>query len=390
MRSALTLALALCAAGIVSVLVGCKGGDDSGVTDTHVKLGLFVSTSGQVQTYGQDTKNGVDLAVEEINKAGGINGKQIEIVFANTNSKADEARQAASQLATKDKVFLAMGAVSSGLSLAAAPVFQEAGIPMISPSSTNPEVTKKGDLIFRICFLDDFQGGACAQFATKDVSAKRAAILFNQSNDYSKGLAQFFKKKFIELGGEIVNEQSFKEGDTNFDTQISSIAGQNPDVIFLPCYYGNVGLVARAIRQVKELETVPLLGGDGWESGELVKTAGDALEGCYFGNHYSQEDPRELVQNFVSAYKDKYGVTPTSLAALGYDLVYVVKKAIESAGKYDRQAVAEALRKLKDFEAVTGTFSIDENRNARKPISILRIEGTKFLPHKQIKPEDVE
>lgn len=389
MRKALTLLIALTAVTFIG-LAGCKKGDEvgPGYNDDSVHLGLFVSTTGDIASFGSDTKNGVDLAVAEINAAGGINGKKINLRFEDTASDPQQGGNAATKLATGDSVFLAMGAVASGISLNAAPIFQEKGIPMISPSSTNPTVTQQGDQIFRICYLDDFQGGACAVFAHKDMKAKQAAILSNQDDAYSTGLAKFFKAKFESLGGKIVAEESFKKGNSDFNTQISNIKGKGADVIFVPAYYNDVALIAKQVR-AQDINT-PLLGGDGWESASLTKNAEGALEGCYFGNHYSQEDKSEKVQNFVKAYKDKYGETPSSLAALGYDVVYVAKAAIEKAGEFDRAKVAQALRGLKDFEGVTGKFSIDDERNARKPISMLKIEGDRFIPVRKIAPEEVE
>ncbi|MCA8910304.1 MAG: ABC transporter substrate-binding protein [Planctomycetes bacterium] len=389
MRKALTLLIALGSVFAV-VLAGCKSGDEvgPGFNDDKVFLGLFVSTSGDIASFGTDTKNGVELAVEEINASGGINGKKIELRVEDTASDPQQGGNAATKLATGDSVFVALGAVASGISLNAAPIFQEKGIPMISPSSTNPTVTQQGDKIFRICYLDDFQGGACAVFAHKDLKAKKAAILSNQDDAYSTGLAKFFKAKFTKLGGEIVAEESFKKGNSDFNTQISNIKGKGADIIFVPAYYNDVALIAKQFR-AQDVKT-PLLGGDGWESASLTKNAEGALEGCYFGNHYSQEDKSDTVQKFVAAYKKKYGETPSSLAALGYDVVYVTKAAIEKAGAFDRAKVLDALRGLTDFQGVTGKFSIDGDRNARKSISMLKIQGDRFLPVRQIAPEEVE
>ncbi|MCA8919444.1 MAG: ABC transporter substrate-binding protein [Planctomycetes bacterium] len=390
MRNALTLLIAL-GAVLTLGLAGCKSKDEEigpGYDDDSVYLGVFVSKTGDIASFGGDTKNGVDLAVEEINAAGGINGKKIDLRFEDTASDPQQGGNAATKLASGDSVFLAMGAVASGISLNAAPIFQEKGIPMISPSSTNPTVTQQGDMIFRICYLDDFQGGACAVFASKDLKAKKAAILSNQDDAYSTGLAKFFKSKFTALGGEIVAEESFKKGTSDFNTQISNIKGKGADIIFVPAYYNDVALIAKQFRS-QDIQT-PLLGGDGWESANLTKNAGGALSGSYFGNHYSQEDKSDKVQNFVAAYKKKYGETPSSLAALGYDVVYVAKAAIEKSGAFDRAKVADALRALTDFEGVTGKFSIDKDRNARKPISMLKIEGDRFVPVRQIAPSEVE
>jgi branched-chain amino acid transport system substrate-binding protein len=386
--------MAIMTALTLTLIVGCKdrsdngSGESSGVTEDKVKIGLFVSTSGAYATFGQDTKNGVDLAVKQINEAGGISGKEIELIPYDTASLAKEGGNSATKLVSQDKVLVAMGAVASSISLAAAPVFNDAGVPMVSPSSTNPEVTEIGENIFRICYLDDFQGGACAVFASKDLKKKKAAILKNQDDAYSTGLANYFALKFKALGGEIVKDESFSKGTKDFNTQITNIKGANPDIIFVPVYYNDVALIAKQVRA--QGIDAPLLGGDGWESSQLVPTAGEALEGCYFGNHYSQEDKSEKVQSFVKGYKEAYGNTPSSLAALGYDVVWVVKKAIEDAGSFDREKVRDALAGLSDFEGATGKFSIDENRNAKKAISILQVKGDRFVSVRKIEPSEVK
>lgn len=392
MRKALTLLIAFSAI-LMAGLSGCKRGDDvgPGYDDDEVFFGLFVSTSGDFATFGQDTRKGVELAVEQINADGGINGKKIKLRVEDTASKPEEGGSAASKLATGDSVFLALGAVASSVSLNAAPVFQEKGIPMISPSSTNPTVTQQGDKVFRICYLDDFQGAACAVFASKELNAKKAAILSNQDDAYSTGLAKFFKSTFVKLGGEIVAEEQFKKGASDFTTQVTNIKGKGADVIFAPVYYNDAALIAKAFKSGGvDLSKSPMLGGDGWESASLTKNADGALEGCYFGNHYSRQDPREIVQNFVKSYQEKYDETPSSLAALGYDVVFVAKAAIETAGEFDRAAVVEALKALKDHEGVTGTFSMVGDGDAEKPISMLKVVGDTFEPVGRIYPEDVK
>jgi branched-chain amino acid transport system substrate-binding protein len=383
MRQALILIVALTA--LLVAACGTKIGP--GFDEQEVYLGLFVSTSGEIATFGEDTKNGVELAVSEINAAGGIQGKKIKLIAYDTASKPEEGKSAATKLATQDGVLVAMGAVASGISLSAAPEFQRYKIPMVSPSSTNPTVTQQGDHIFRVCYLDDFQGGACAVFARKDLKAGKAAILQNQDDAYSTGLADFFEAKFKADGGEIVAKESYKKGTTDFNTQVTNIKGKSPDVVFVPCYYNDVALISKQLRA--QGVTAPLLGGDGWESDKLLPAADGKLEGSYFGNHYSQADADPKAQNFVKAYREKYNSVPSSLAALGYDVVYFVKAAIESAGEFDRAKIRDAMAAVKGFAGVTGTFDIDENRDARKPITMLKIEGEKFTTVRQIKPDEV-
>lgn len=390
MRNALILLAMIIAATLV--VVGCKSEIGPGFTNDKVVLGLFVSTTGEIATFGQDTKNGADLAVEEINKAGGIKGRMIDLRFQDCASDPAQGGNAANKLISQDGVLIGLGAVASGISLNAAPVFQRAGVPMISPSSTNPTVTQQGDMIFRICYLDDFQGAACAVFAVKDLKAKKAAILMNQDDAYSTGLGKFFRVKFEKLGGEIVAEETYKKGTADFNTQITNIKGKNPDVVFVPVYYNDMALIAKQSRG--QGLNVPLLGGDGWESDDLIPKSDGKLEGCYFGNHYAIADDTPVVSTFVKAYTAKFGRAPSSLAALGYDVVYVAKKAIEDAGAFDagfdRKKVADALRKLKDFAGVTGTFSIDKNRDARKSIQMLKIQDGKLVPARRITPEEAE
>lgn len=386
MRKALTLILLI---GFVSAvaLAGCKSDDKGGSSDELV-IGVFLSLSGENADFGKTTKNGIELAVEEINAAGGIDGKKIRIVAKDTRSKPEEAQTVAKQLVSQDKVVAAIGSVESGQSIKAAPVFQEAGIPMVTPSSTSPDVTKQGDHIFRVCYLDDFQGAACATFAFNDMKVRKAAVIYQLDDDYSKGLAQFFRDRFTSLGGEIVEDVSFQGGSSEFKDQVSKIAGKNPDVVFAPVYYSKIGLIARDFR--KQGVKVPLLGGDGWESPQLIQLAGETLEGSYFGYHYDPDDPDEKVQNYLKAYKAKFDSEPNSLSALGYDAVYVIKQAIENGGGSTSEQITEGLRKVTDFKGVTGTFSIDENRNAQKAITILKIGGTDLKKVKVIQPSEIK
>jgi branched-chain amino acid transport system substrate-binding protein len=392
MRSVWTQLMLILTVCTVLVLASCKQEDndeaDAGVVDDKVRIGLFVSTSGDFGTYGQDTRAAVNLAMDEINAAGGVLGKQIEIVFHDTRSLPEQGGQAATHLVSRDNVLVGIGAVASSVSLQAAPVFQNAGVPMVSPSSTNPAVTQDRDFVFRICYLDPFQGGAMAVFAYNELEARRVAMIVKRDDDYSTGLADFFQRKFESLNGTVVRVNFSRETGSDFSSQVTAIQNANADVLFAPVYYNDMSVIARQIRTAGL--DIQMLGGDGWESELLLTGADGALEGGIFGTHYNPFDEAEKTQAFVEAYRELHDKRPSGLAALGYDAVYVVAEAIERAGEFNRAKVAEALRATRDFEGVTGTFSIDANRNARKPISILRIEGDRFVPIRQITPAEVE
>jgi len=387
MRTLLSVALVSVAIFGALYSTACKSSESNANAD-EIVIGVYLSMSGKNADFGITTNNGIELAVEEINAAGGIGGKKIKLVLKDTRSKPEEAQTVAKQLATQDKAVAVIGSVESGQSIKAAPVFQEAGIPMVSPSSTNPEVTKQGDRIFRVCYLDDFQGQACAAFAFHDLKLKRTGIVFAADDDYSKGLAEFYRTHFKKLGGDVAVEATYQGEVSDFKDQVSAIVAKSPEVVFVPVYYGTIGLIAREFR--KQGFKGPLLGGDGWESPQLVQLAGETLEGCYFGFHYDPEDPDAKVQGYIKGYKAKLKTEPNSLSALGYDAVYVIKQAIELGGGSSSDQITAGLRKIKGYHGVTGTFDIDANRNARKPITMLKIGGTDLKKVKVIQPEDIK
>ncbi|HCU25208.1 MAG TPA: ethanolamine utilization protein EutJ, partial [Deltaproteobacteria bacterium] len=275
-----------------------------------------------------------------------------------------------------------LGEVASSRSLAAAPEAQKNKIPMISPASTNPKVTEIGDYIFRACFVDTFQGSAMARFAKQDLGLSKVAVLYDVKNDYSVGLAEYFKKTFKELGGEIVGEQSYSEGDIEFRAQLTALKSQNPQAIFVPGYYTEVGLIARQARDLGI--SVPLLGGDGWDSSKTLEIGGAAVNGSYFSNHYSAEDPAPVVQNFIQKYQTKYHQVPDAMAVLGYDAANLLFDAMKRAGSADGPAVRDALASTQNFSGVSGTLSMDADRNPKKKIVILKIENEKVKFHKAL------
>jgi branched-chain amino acid transport system substrate-binding protein len=365
---------------------GSTGGSGSG-EGGPIKVGVYLDLSGQTSSFGQSTKNGVEMARDEINNAGGINGRKIELVIEDEQGEPGKVTTVVTKLLRQDGVSALLGEVASTNSLTAAPKAQEARIPMITPSSTNPEVTRKGDYIFRVCFIDPFQGEVMAKFAANTLKAKRAAILSDFNSDYSKGLTQFFKQSFTSSGGSIVNEKSYTQSDRDFSSQLTAIRASNPDVIYVPGYYGQVGVIAKQARQ--QGITVPILGGDGWDAPQLWELGGDALNNTFISNHYSIDDPSPLIQKFVTDYKARYGgVAPDALAALGYDAMRVLGDALKRAGSTDGAKLRDAIAQTKDFPGVTGTITMNAERNVDKPATVLELKAAdrKFAYKEKIYP----
>jgi branched-chain amino acid transport system substrate-binding protein len=382
MRLRWYVAALLSAASLGAAACGKRGAGD------EIPIGEYGSLTGTTATFGISTDNAIKMAFEEVNAAGGVTGKKLRLFVEDDQSKPEEAATAATKLVNQNHVVALLGEVSSSRSLAAAPIAQAAEIPMVSPSSTNPRVTQVGNFIFRVCFTDPFQGAVMAKFANDTLKVKRVAILVDVRNDYSVGLQTFFRQNFKQMGGEVVAEQSYSEGDSDFHAQLTQIKAVNPEAIYVPGYYTEVGTIARQARELGI--TVPLLGGDGWDSPKLWEIGGEALNGCYFSNHYSTDDPSPVVQKFVTEYKKKYGALPDALAALGYDAAKILVDAISRAGSTDGARVRDALAATKDFQGVTGTITINKDRNAVKPAVILKVENGKFTLVETIQPESVK
>jgi branched-chain amino acid transport system substrate-binding protein len=372
--------LGLCSLMVLASCAGA-GGDNSA---NEIVIGEYGSLTGGQATFGQSTKNGVDIAVDEINKAGGVLGKKIRVIVEDDQGRAEEAQTVVTKLITKDRVVAVLGEVASSNSLAAAPVAQQAGIPMISPSSTNPEVTKKGDYIFRVCYIDPFQGYVMAKFTADTLKLTKVAILRDIKSDYSIGLADSFIENFKKKGGTIVADQSYSKDDTDFNAQLTAIKGTNPQAIFVPGYYTEVGLIARQAK--KQGLTVPLLGGDGWDSPSLVGVGGKDLDGSFFSNHYAVEDPSPAAQKFLAAYKERFNAVPDALAGLAYDAAMVLFDSMKRAGATDGAKVRDAIAQTKDFAGVTGKISINAERNAEKPAVVLEIKDGKFVSRETVNP----
>jgi len=368
------------------VAVGCKKAAELETSSEVVRIGEYGSMTGTEATFGISTHNGIKLVIDEVNAKGGINGKKLELFTVDNGGKPEETVNAVTKLITQNKVDVLLGEVASSRSLAAAPIAQRAKVPMISPSSTNPKVTEVGDYIFRVCFTDPFQGKVIAKFALENLKAKTAAIFIDKKNDYSVGLAEFFKSEFAAGGGKVIDEQNYLGGDIDFKGQLTNLKGKNPDVVILPGYYTEVGLIIKQARSLGLKST--FLGGDGWDSPKLFEIGGNALVGSYFSNHYSVDDPDPMVQQFIQKYKAAYkGEVPDGLAAMGYDAALVLIDALKRAPSMSRSEIRDALAATQNFRGVTGVITIDQNRNASKPAVMLQIadEGQlKFV--KRVEP----
>ena len=364
---------------------GAGSGTGGSASGGVIKIGEFASLTGKEATFGISSHEGTLMAIEEINAAGGVLGKKLELLTEDTQSKAGEPATVVNKLVARDGVVAMLGEVASSRSLEAAPICQQNKIPMVSPSSTNPKVTETGDYIFRVCFIDPFQGTVMANFAMKTLKAKKLAVFTDVKSDYSKGLAKFFKEQVAKNGGQIVVELDFNGGDKDFKAQLTAIKAASPDAVFIPGYYTDAALIAIQAKQLGL--NVPLLGGDGWESEKLTEIGKDAVEGHYFSTHYSPEVGSPTSKKFVENYKKRWnGKVPDALAACGYDSAIVLVDAMKRAGSSEGPKVREALAATKDFDAVTGRITIDPQRDATKSAVILQVKGGKFAYLETVSP----
>src|SRR5437764_5222351 len=348
--------VAIIAVLTLALMTGCPQKNEGGTGTNAVAagggeilVGEYGSMTGPQATFGQSTHNGIVMAIDEINAKGGINGRKIKVITEDDQSKQDEAATAVTKLISQNNVIAVLGEVASSASIAAAPICQANKVPMITPSSTNDEVTRKGDYIFRVCFTDSYQGEYQAVFAdqwcTANNKPKTVAMLTDVKSDYSQGLAKVFSGKFGALGGKIVGTQSYANGDSDFRSQLTAIKANNTSIIYVPGYYTDIGQIAIHARD--RVITHPLLGGDGWESPKLIEIGGKALEGCFYTNHYFYADPAPVVSNFVQKYKDRYGQIPDALAALGYDAMKTLADAMKRASKLDGPSLRDAIAQTK-------------------------------------------
>ncbi|MCE9518548.1 MAG: ABC transporter substrate-binding protein [Verrucomicrobia bacterium] len=357
MKTRLTRISLLAAALPLLWIPSCKDAG-GGPAATEIVIGEVAALTGGTATFGQGSHAGTQMAV-------------------------DEAGTVVKKLISREKAVAILGEVASSKSLEMAPICQKAGIPMISPASTNPKVTEVGDHIFRVCFIDPFQGTVMAKFALAR-GWKKVAIVTDVKQDYSVGLSDFFKKYYTANGGTIVSEQSYSSGDKDFKAQLTALKGSAPDAIFASGYYNEAGLMAV---QAHELGiTVPMLGGDGWDSPSLTQVAGKAMEGNFFSNHFAAEDASPIIQDFVKRFTAKHKSTPDAMAALGYDSMMILAAAMKKAGTTEGKAVRDAIASTKDYQGITGKITLDEKRNATKPAVILTIKDGKFVYVETIAP----
>lgn len=362
----------LIGAAILLVIVSC------GQKENVVKLGLVAPLTGDVKTFGESTKNGFTIAVDEANAKGGINGKQIKVYISDDKNDPTEASNAGSKLINQDGVRLLIGSVSSKCSIPLSELCETMGAVMITPTSTNPKVTIRDDgsrktMVFRACFIDPFQGAVAAKFALDNLKAKTSAILYDVGNDYVKGLAEFYRDNFTKGGGTIVAYESYAKDDADFSAILTKVKKENPDILYVPDYYNKVALIAKQARQLG-IKSV-MMGGDGWDSPDMIKIAGDAIEGGYFTNHYSPDDPRPEVQEWVKKYSARFGAKPDALATLAYDATSLMIAAATKAGSDDPAKVRDALQSLQ-LKAVSGSVTFDSSGNPIKSAAILRYTRT--------------
>jgi branched-chain amino acid transport system substrate-binding protein len=373
------------------VLAGCGGSaSTSGEKDGEtVKIGANLELSGGVASYGQSIQEGLKLAIEEINKEG-IDGKKLELVTFDNKSDAAEATNGAIKLISQDKVSAIVGAATSTNTLAQVEIAQKNKTPLITPTGTNSTITSKdgvlNDFVFRTCFIDPFQGTVAANFASTDLKVKNAAIIIDSSSDYSKGLAASFQESFEGNGGKVVAEEAYVAKDTDFNAILTNIKAKNPEFIFLPGFYEEVGLI---IKQARALGIdVPIMGGDGWDSPTLVDIAGaDPLNNTFITNHYSSGDSDPKVQDFVKAFEGKYdGKSPDAFAALGYDTAYYIADAVKRAGSGDPEKIKKALEETDGLALVSGNMKLDKNHDPIKAAVILEYKGGKQEFNTKVNP----
>ena len=374
----------------MSALTGCGGGSKGADGDT-IKVGGLLEMTGGSASFGISGKNGIDLALKKINEKGVLGGKKLSLVVADTKSEASEATNGMQKLISQDKVVAVIGPNQSSAVIASGAINNGAKVVDITPMGTNPDVTvdpktkQVKPYSFRTCFIDPFQGTVMASFASNELKVKRAAIYIDNTSDYAKGLAQFFKENFVKNGGQVVIEEAYLQKDTDFKSTLTKIKAAKPDFIYIPGYYQEVGLI---VKQAREMGiTVPMAGGDGWDSAKLPEIAGKAaLENTFFSSLYSPDDTSDLNKEFVAEYKKAYNTNPDVFAALAYDSTLLIAKAIEDAGSADPAKIAEAMAKIKGFKGVSGEVTFNEEHNPIKSAVIIEHKDGKQTFKTKVNP----
>lgn len=369
----------------VACAPGCKGdkGSISGEGSGPIVVGAYLSLSGSDSTFGTDTRDGIELALGEQTAAGGIKGRTVKVLYEDDKSNPNEASNKVRQLIDRDHAVAILGEVASSRSLAGGLICNTKKVPMVTPSSTAVEVTKDREYVFRVCFTDDQQGDVAARFVKETLKKNNVGLFYVAQDTYSSGLARSFKESFTRIGGTIAGEKGYQKGDTNFTTYLGDLKAKNPEVIFAPVYYNDMVQIARQAKQAGIAGSM-FVGGDGWDSANLIEGAGEELEGAFFTNHYAPDVPWENSQKFVTAFRAKYKREPTSLAAQGYDAAKLLFDAIGRATRPNPEAIKDALAATTGFKGATGTLTIDKNHNANKPIVVVQIKGKKFTYFAQL------
>ncbi len=347
------------------------------------RIGLLIPLTGEQASFGIDALNGAKLAIDEINQQGGVLDHPLHLIVRDTESRTEKVASAIGELIDTEKVIALVGEITTDRTLLAAPLAQQRGIPLITPSATNEKITAAGDYVFRACYTDAFQAAMMAKFA-RSLDVEKAAIFFDRDNPYGTALSNAFKVDFTKHGGSIVAEETYRAGDVDYSTQLNAIKLRNPDSIFLPSYYAEAALIIKQARQLG-IEA-PFLGTDGWDSNELLKFGGPAVNNSYFASHFSSEHLSDKAKTFSEAYYAKFQAAPPPLAALAYDAVWLLADALKRAGSTSSTALRDALAKTKDFSGVTGMIAFDQDRNPKKPGIIIRVQEGKFTYLETVEP----
>ena len=365
---------------LVITTLACGG---CGKKSDEIQVGAFLSLSGSDSTFGTDTRDGIELAVEEVNGAGGVKGKKVKVLYEDDKSTTQEASQKVRQLIDRDKVVAILGEVASSRSLAGGLIANTSHVPMVTPSSTAVDVTKGREWVFRTCFTDDQQGQVAARFVYNELKKKKVGVFYAAQDTYSSGLARSFRDELKKLGGEIAIDKGYQKGETNFTTYLNELKAANPEIIFVPNYYNEMVQIARQAKQAG-IPGSMFMGGDGWDSANLIEGAGAELDGAYFTNHYAPDGPSQSSKQFLTTFQGKYKHQPSSLSAMGYDATRLLFDAIGRATEVTPEAIRKALSETKDFQGATGTMTMDKDRNVNKPIVIVKIANKKFTYASQV------